>query len=225
MANEYALELIRHAPRDRPQPAAGLAFIALAAADLCRAGCLLAAAAGVAVWRRAGSPPRRHAAPGRLSRRGRHDRHAALQRFGIGAVRAIPFSMALLLAWCMASAMWAPETDIVLRRAGLEVVVVVSLMLSVETIGAGARLHHLALAAGGVLLVNFLSIPLIAGGAPWRRRDRSGAGGQLARALRPQEYRRRGLRHHRDLVPVHPQRPAQLDRHRHRRWRPASSWP
>jgi xanthine/uracil permease len=61
---------------------------------------------------------------------------AAIQRFGIGALRAIPFSMGLLLAWCLASALWAPEANIVLRRAGLEVVVVVSLMLSVETLGA-----------------------------------------------------------------------------------------
>ena len=58
---------------------------------------------------------------------------AAMQRFGIGALRAVPVSMGLLLAWCLASALWAPETNIVLRRAGLEVVVVVSLMLSVDT--------------------------------------------------------------------------------------------
>jgi xanthine/uracil permease len=55
---------------------------------------------------------------------------AALQRFGIGLLRAIPVSMGILLAWCMASAMWAPDTSIVLRRAGLEIVVVVSLMLT-----------------------------------------------------------------------------------------------
>ena len=30
--------------------------------------------------------------------------------------------MGLLLAWCLASALWAPQPDIVLRRAGLEVV-------------------------------------------------------------------------------------------------------
>src|SRR4051812_33664008 len=63
---------------------------------------------------------------------------AALQRFGIGALRAIPFSMALLLAWCLASAWWAPQSDIVLRRAGLEVVLVISVALSVETVG-GSR--------------------------------------------------------------------------------------
>ena len=60
----------------------------------------------------------------------------ALQRYGLDAIRILPFSMLVLLAWCVASALWAPESTIVLRRAGLEVVVVVSLFLSVEILGA-----------------------------------------------------------------------------------------
>jgi exopolysaccharide production protein ExoQ len=87
---------------------------------------------------------------------------AALQRFGIGALRTIPFSMALLLSWCLASALWAPETNIVLRRGGLEVVVVVSLILSVETIGAPRAFAIWRWLLAAVLLVNFLSIPLVA---------------------------------------------------------------
>jgi O-antigen ligase len=87
---------------------------------------------------------------------------AAIQRFGFGAMRAIPISMGLLLAWCLASALWAPETDIVLRRAGLEVVVVVSLMLSVETVGPARAFILWRWLLATVLLVNFLSIPVIA---------------------------------------------------------------
>src|SRR5690242_14700936 len=60
---------------------------------------------------------------------------AGLQRHGLGALRAIPPSMALLLAWCMASALWAPEPNVVIRRAGLEVVIVVSVLLSVAAVG------------------------------------------------------------------------------------------
>ena len=86
---------------------------------------------------------------------------AAIQRFGLGALRALPFSMALLLAWCLASALWAPEPHVVLRRAGLEVVVVVSLMLSIETIGAARAFALWRWLLAAVLLVNFLSIPLI----------------------------------------------------------------
>jgi len=87
---------------------------------------------------------------------------AAMQRFGIGALRAVPVSMGLLLAWCLASALWAPETNIVLRRAGLEVVVVVSLMLSVETVGPQRAFFLWRWLLAAVLLVNFLSIPVIA---------------------------------------------------------------
>ena len=85
----------------------------------------------------------------------------AVQRFGLGALRALPISMGLLLAWCLASALWAPETNIVLRRAGLEVVVVLSLMLSVETIGAARALMLWRWLLAAVLLVNFISIPLL----------------------------------------------------------------
>jgi exopolysaccharide production protein ExoQ len=85
----------------------------------------------------------------------------AIQRFGLGALRALPVSMGLLLAWCLASALWAPETNIVLRRAGLEVVVVMSLLLSVETLGASRAFMLWRWLLAAVLLVNFLSIPLI----------------------------------------------------------------
>ena len=86
---------------------------------------------------------------------------AALQRFGLGLLARLPVSMGLLLAWCLASALWAPETGIVLRRAGLEVVLVVSLMLSVETVGPERAFTIWRWLLAAVLLVNFLSIPLI----------------------------------------------------------------
>ena len=85
----------------------------------------------------------------------------ALQRYGIGMLRAIPVSMGLLLCWCLASALWAPEAGIVIRRAGLEVIVVVSLMLSVETLGPERAFTIWRWLLAAILLVNFLSIPLI----------------------------------------------------------------
>ena len=86
---------------------------------------------------------------------------AAVQRFGLGALRALPVSMGLLLGWCLASAWWTPQTDIVLRRAGLEVVLVLSLLLSVETISAARAFAVWRWLLAVVLLVNFLSIPLL----------------------------------------------------------------
>jgi O-antigen ligase len=87
---------------------------------------------------------------------------AALRRFGWEALRAVPPSMGLLLAWCVASALWAPEPGVVLRRAGLEVIMVVSLMLSVETLGPARAFALWRSLLAGVLLVNFISIPLVA---------------------------------------------------------------
>ena len=87
---------------------------------------------------------------------------AAMQRYGLGVLRAIPVSLGLLLCWCMASALWAPETTIVLRRAVFETVIVVSLMLSVETLGPERAFTLLRWVLAAVLVVNFLSIPLVA---------------------------------------------------------------
>ncbi len=87
---------------------------------------------------------------------------AAIQRHGSGALRAIPLGLGLLLAWCVASALWAPAPDLVLRRAGLEVVIVISVMLSVETLGPARAFTIWRCLLAAVLLVNFLSIPLVA---------------------------------------------------------------
>jgi len=86
---------------------------------------------------------------------------AAVQRFGLGAMRALPVSMGLLLAWCLASALWAPDPSIALRRAGLELILAGSLLLSVETIGANKAFALWRWLLAAILLVNFLSIPLI----------------------------------------------------------------
>jgi exopolysaccharide production protein ExoQ len=67
-----------------------------------------------------------------------------------------------LLAWGLASLLWAPQPDLVLRRAGLEVVLVGSLLLSVETIGPAKAFLLWRWLLAGILLVNFLSIPLLA---------------------------------------------------------------
>ena len=42
----------------------------------------------------------------------------ALQQRGLQAFAAVPISLAILLAWCLLSALWAIEPDVTLRRAG-----------------------------------------------------------------------------------------------------------
>jgi O-antigen ligase len=86
---------------------------------------------------------------------------AALGRHGLGALRAIPPMMALLLAWCLASALWAPEPNVVIRRAGLEIVIVGALLLSVDTVEPQRAFWWWRWLLAAVLLVNFLSIPLV----------------------------------------------------------------
>lgn len=85
----------------------------------------------------------------------------ALQRRGFAIIRAVPVSMLLVLAWCAASALWAGEPGIAFRRAGLEIVVVTSLMLAVEALGTKRCLELLRYVMIGVLVVNWISIPLI----------------------------------------------------------------
>jgi len=85
----------------------------------------------------------------------------AIQRRGLGAIQAIPITLGLLLAWCCASALWAAEPGVALRRAGLEVVIVLSALLSVETIGSERAFFWWRVMLALILVVNFASIPFI----------------------------------------------------------------
>ncbi len=85
----------------------------------------------------------------------------AWQRFGLGLLRALPVSMMLLLAWCVASALWSGDPGVVVRRAGLQVLIVCSALLSVETVGPRRAFEIWRLLLGIVLIVNFASIPVI----------------------------------------------------------------
>jgi exopolysaccharide production protein ExoQ len=80
---------------------------------------------------------------------------------GWDLVKLVPVSMALLLLWCVLSATWAGEPSIALRRAGLEIVIVVSALLSIDTIGADRALTLWRYVLIGVLIVNWISIPLL----------------------------------------------------------------
>lgn len=85
----------------------------------------------------------------------------SLDRRGWDSIRLVPLSMALLLGWCLLSATWAGEAGIAFRRAGLEVVIVVSAFLSVDTIGAERALQLWRYVLIGILAVNWISIPIL----------------------------------------------------------------
>lgn len=86
----------------------------------------------------------------------------AARRRGLHALSAIPVTLGLLLLWCLASSLWAGEPGVALRRAGLEVTLVLSVLLSVDTIGTERAFILWRIVLAGILLVNWVSIPLIA---------------------------------------------------------------
>ncbi len=87
--------------------------------------------------------------------------YAALREGGLRALAVVPPILAVLLLWCLMSAAWSPEPGITLRRAALSAVVVLSAILGVSTVGAARGLQLLRLMLALVLVVNWLSIPLI----------------------------------------------------------------
>ncbi|HEY4124799.1 MAG TPA: O-antigen ligase family protein [Rhizomicrobium sp.] len=86
---------------------------------------------------------------------------AALRAQGLQAMRAVPITMLLLLAWCVASAAWAAEPVVTFRRAMLECLIVFAVFLSVDTVGAERSLRLLRWVLAGVLIVNWLAIPFV----------------------------------------------------------------
>lgn len=86
---------------------------------------------------------------------------SAYQARGIALLRAIPVSMALLLGWCLLSAVWSADPGVVMRRAILQIMIVCSALLSVETVGPKRAFEIWRALLGIVLIVNLLSIPLI----------------------------------------------------------------
>ena len=85
----------------------------------------------------------------------------AIRTRGLRAIHAIPVMVLLLLGWCVASTAWSAEPTVTLRRAVLECIIVTAVFLSVDTIGAERSLTFLRWVLAGVLIVNWLSIPLV----------------------------------------------------------------
>lgn len=86
---------------------------------------------------------------------------AAYERRALNALSAVPISIALLLAWCFVSAAWAHEPSVTMRRTILEAIVVLSVMFSVDTIGAERALRLWSYVLVLILVINWISIPLV----------------------------------------------------------------
>lgn len=86
---------------------------------------------------------------------------AAYDRYRLDAFAVVPLGFVLVLGWCLLSAAWAGESGVAFRRSGLEFVVVFSVMLSVNTLGPTRVMRLWRYVLAGVLIVNWLSIPLV----------------------------------------------------------------
>ena len=86
---------------------------------------------------------------------------ATLGKQGLRGLFSMSPSLALLLAWCALTAIWATAPDVVLRRVSLQVVVIASVAIGVSALGAERSLalsrNVLALA----LIINWVSIALV----------------------------------------------------------------
>lgn len=85
----------------------------------------------------------------------------ALRQRGMAAMGSLPLLLLLLLAWCIASALWSPEPGVTTRRAGLAFVLVISAMLGVETAGTENTVSMWRWLLFAILIVNIVSIRYI----------------------------------------------------------------
>jgi len=86
---------------------------------------------------------------------------SSLLHRGDEAKRSVPLLLVALLAWCLLSASWAIEPAVSFRRAVLASVIVVSAMMSVSAVGPDRALKLLKFALAAVLIINWISIPLV----------------------------------------------------------------
>ncbi len=89
--------------------------------------------------------------------------YGALRKHGVMAVKAIPLFIALLLGWCMVSALWTDEPDVVMRRAVLCTIFVSSMLLSVDTLGTERTIVLWRYTIGAVILGDIASSLLVHG--------------------------------------------------------------
>jgi O-antigen ligase len=76
-------------------------------------------------------------------------------------LRAVPFSILALMGWCLLSATWSMAGDVVFRRAILITEVTVTPLLGVAMLGPERAFSHLRTVLVIVLVVNWISIPII----------------------------------------------------------------
>jgi exopolysaccharide production protein ExoQ len=83
--------------------------------------------------------------------------YAAVKKRGLMMVQAMPLALTLMLAWCLASALWGAEPDVIARRAMLTAIFVASMMLSIDTLGTERTVALWRYVVGAVIVVDVAS--------------------------------------------------------------------
>jgi exopolysaccharide production protein ExoQ len=87
--------------------------------------------------------------------------YGALRKHGVLAIRAVPVLIAMLLLWCLVSALWTDEPAVVARRAVLCAIFVSSMLLAVDTIGAERTIALWRTTIGAIILLDIASCLVI----------------------------------------------------------------
>ncbi|MGQ0741131.1 MAG: O-antigen ligase family protein [Alphaproteobacteria bacterium] len=84
----------------------------------------------------------------------------ALNRRGLRAFSAVPLALTLLLAWCVASALWSIDPLVTFRRAALALIVVLATLFGVSALGPDRSLRLWRIFLVLILVANWISLPL-----------------------------------------------------------------
>ncbi len=87
--------------------------------------------------------------------------YSALKTRGIAVVTAVPVMIAMLVVWIFMTAIWTDEPSIVTRRAVLAAMFVLSMLLTVDTLGAERSLELWRRFIAVILIADLVSVLLI----------------------------------------------------------------
>ncbi|HUO89986.1 MAG TPA: O-antigen ligase family protein [Rhizomicrobium sp.] len=86
---------------------------------------------------------------------------AAVRIRGIAILRAVPPMLGVLLAWCLLSALWSSEPEIVARRGVLAAIFVMSMLFAVDTLGTTRTLALWRWVLAAIIVADIASVFLV----------------------------------------------------------------
>ncbi|HEY0105183.1 MAG TPA: O-antigen ligase family protein [Rhizomicrobium sp.] len=87
--------------------------------------------------------------------------YGAVSQRGVQALRAVPAMVALLLLWCFVTALWSIEPSVVLRRAVLAAIFVLSMLLVVDTLGTARTIALWRGVVAAIIVADLVSVVLV----------------------------------------------------------------